>query len=75
MKKLTTFLKNDNIQSFLHTFVTDLLWDAAVGGAVTHIITNQDFSRTALYTLGYAVFRTLIRVLKNNYFEKPEPLT
>ncbi len=71
MKKL---FQNDHFKSFIHTFITDLLWDMTVGASVSHIFFEKDFSETALYALGYAVFRTLIRALRE-YFDKPKVLT
>lgn len=70
MKKLFLFLSSDSFRSFYHTFFTDLLWESAVAAAGTHILTG-DLSKTALYALGYAVFRTfvrdLIQFLRNKY--------
>lgn len=68
MKKL---LNNEHFRSFIHTFWTDLLWEASVSSAVAHIFLQQDFSRTALLALGYAVFRTLLRLIRTTYFKKP----
>lgn len=72
MKKL---LKNEHLQSFIHTFFTDLLWEASVGTAAAHIFLQQDFSKAALMALGYSVFRTFIRIVRETYFPKPKVLT
>lgn len=52
-----------HLKSFLLSLITDLAYDGVVGAAFTHIISQGDLSKTALYALGYAVFRTFIRVL------------
>lgn len=70
MKKL---LKNEHFRSFMRTLITELLFDVAVGGAITRILSAQDFSRPAMWGLGYAIFRTLIRVL-GAYLKKGETL-
>lgn len=59
----TSFFKSNTFKSFLHTFLTDLFWESAVAAAFSHILTNGDLSKTALSTLGYAIFRTFLRDL------------
>jgi len=68
-KKINVF--KEHFVSFLNTFITDLLWDAAIGTSFTHIFVEKDFSKTALYALGYAIFRTLVRLIRSTYFKKP----
>ncbi len=67
LKKL---FQNEHFQSFFHTFVTDLLWEVTVAAAAAHIFFDQDYSKTAFLALGYAIFRTLIKALRE-YFQKP----
>ena len=55
----------NHFYSFLHTLITEILWDAAIGAVAGHILLNGDFSKTALSGLGYAVFRTFCRVLRD----------
>ena len=68
-------LHDANFKSFAHTFITDILYDAAVGMAFSGVVTG-DFSKASLYALGYAVFRTLLRTLREwsyTKFPKNEP--
>lgn len=71
MKKIISFVQSDSFKSFIHTFGSDLLWETAVAAAGSHILTDGDFSKTALLTFGYAVFRTfsrdLIQFLRKKY--------
>lgn len=57
--------------SFLHSLLTDIVWDAGVSAAAGQILTNGDWSKTALLALGYAVFRTMCRELRIYLFDKP----
>lgn len=72
MKKLISFIQSDSFKSFLHTFWTDLLWESTVAAAFTHILSNGDISKTALSTLGYAIFRTFLRDLRE-FLKKKYP--
>ena len=67
MKKL--FI-NEHVYSFIHTFITELLWDAMIGGSVLHIFLEKDFSKTTLYAVGYAIFRTFFRLFRETYFKR-----
>ena len=72
MKKFVQFLYSENFKSFLHTFWTDLVWDTATGATAGHIIFNGDFGWTTLSVLGYSVWRTFWRALRE-YFKKKYP--
>ena len=63
LNKFRDFLHNHpNIVSFFHTLITELLWDAGVSAAAGQIITGGDWSKTAWGVLGYSIFRTVLRV-------------
>jgi len=61
--KIKKFLKSDNFRSFWHTLVTNLIWDASIGLAGAHIINGGDWSQQSILAFGYAIFRTIFRVL------------
>lgn len=74
LKIIKSITKNDHVQSFFRTLITDLLYDAAIAGATTQIVTG-DLSKAALLALGYAIFRTAARVFLSQMKElwpKPE---
>lgn len=74
--KILAFFHRPAVESFLHTLITDLLYDSAVGAAFTHIFVSKDFSETALYALGYSIFRTLVRIGREELKKKfPRPPT
>ena len=52
-----------HIKSFILSFLTDLAYGGIVGELLLRMMDNNDFSKSALYSLGYAVFRTFVRVL------------
>lgn len=62
--------RHPNVESFLHTLWTDIIYDQAIGLAVAHIIDSKDFSREAIYALGYSLFRTVLRAVRNHQKEK-----
>lgn len=73
MTKFKKFLYSDNFKSFIHTLITDILYDAVVGATFTQVITG-DISKSSLYALGYAIFRTFLRAVRefvNSKFKKP----
>ncbi len=63
---MVKFFKNDIVISFFHTFITDLVWDQSVGIAVSHITNSNDFSRGAWFVLGYTIFRTFLRTIRDD---------
>jgi hypothetical protein len=52
-----------HIKSFIISFLTDLAYGGIVGELLFKMFDKGDFSQAALYSLGYAVFRTFVRVL------------
>ena len=71
--KLLAFYHRPDVESFVHTLITDLLYDATVGASVSHIFISRDFSETALYALGYSVFRTIGRAIREAIKKKFPP--
>ena len=72
-EKFLKLLHNENVKSFVHTFITDLIYDAGVSMAVAGIVTG-DFSKASLYALGYSIFRTLLRAIREWSYKKfPKP--
>lgn len=64
--------KDPRIQSFIHTLITEILWDAAIGAAGGHILTG-DMTGATFGMLGYAIFRTTMRVIRDElrkYYKK-----
>ena len=56
--------KDENVQSFLHTLITEIVWDVPFGVAAGKVI-GGDWSSAAWGVLGYSFFRTFARVLRN----------
>ncbi len=69
MNKFNKLLNNAYFVSFCHTFLTDVLFDQALALVGTQIM-NGDFSRNTFYALGYSLFRTALRALRESL--KPE---
>jgi len=72
---LNKFLQDPTFISFMHSFITNLIWEASVTAAVTHVVTNGDWSWTALSAVGYAIFRTFLQEVRNylrKRFAKPD---
>ena len=66
--------RDERFQSFLHTLCTEVLWDAAAGAGAGKII-GGDLSSATLGMFGYALFRTLLRVVRDElkkYYPKNE---
>lgn len=61
--KIVAFFKSENFQSFVHTLVTDVLYDAGVAAAIGHALNDRDYSRQSIIIIGYALFRTVCRAL------------
>lgn len=73
LAKILAFYHRPDVESFIHTLITDLLYDAAVGAAFSQVIITKDFSETALYALGYSIFRTIARAIREQLKKKYPP--
>lgn len=72
---MKNFFYNEHVQSFIHTLVTDYLWDAFIWTALATSLSTQGIKNTLVYAIGYGIFRTLPRVLRRKYFTKNEDIT
>lgn len=60
-RKALKIIHNPTFQSFTHTLVTDVLYDASVAAAFGVIFFDGNLSKEAFYVLGYSIFRTALR--------------
>lgn len=69
--RMTAFIhRHPALESFLHTFWTELVLSEAMASALDHIFTAGDFSSKALYAFTYAVFRTAFHTLREQARKK-----
>lgn len=68
---LKTHFTQEEFDSILDTFFSDLIFSQAIGMAAHNVI-GGDFSVSALLALGLAIFRSLFKAIRVGFSKKEE---